>query len=177
MYVVSEKLDGSSITIIHEKSRLGKSKFRICSRRFELFDKNNEWYKVFIESNFSYQIFKLVDHFETTNIIVQGEFIGKPQGNKYQLKSNEIRLFNIYVGGKRILQDEFYRVCESLQIPCCPNLGTIPLNFSLKEIIAFAEGKSVLNNQTEREGLVFRSVETGASFKAISNKFMLKNDE
>lgn len=177
MYVVSEKLDGSSITIIHERSRFGKTKFRICSRRFELFDKNNAWYKVFLQTNFSFQILKLVDYYQTTNIIVQGEFIGKPQGNKYQLKADEIRLFNIYVDGVRLLQNEFYQACESLVIPCCPNLGTIPLNFSLKEIIAFAEGKSMLNNQTEREGLVFRCTETGHSFKAISNKFMLKNDE
>ena len=38
LFVVSYKLDGSSITIIHSKV-LGKSKFRICSRRFELHDK------------------------------------------------------------------------------------------------------------------------------------------
>ncbi|MCW3106444.1 MAG: hypothetical protein JWQ09_950 [Segetibacter sp.] len=38
-FIVSYKLDGSSITIIHSKV-LGQSKYRICSRRFELHDKN-----------------------------------------------------------------------------------------------------------------------------------------
>lgn len=40
-FVVSYKLDGSSITIIHNKV-FGKSRYRICSRRFELHDKEND---------------------------------------------------------------------------------------------------------------------------------------
>jgi hypothetical protein len=37
-----------------------------------------------------------------------------------------------------------------------------------------AEGKSLLNPNTEREGLVIRSQDISISFKAISNKFLLK---
>jgi len=176
-FVVSEKLDGSSITIIHQKSRLRKSKFRICSRRFELFNKQNEWSKVFVSTNFQKYILALVLHFNTNNIMVQGEFIGKPQGNKYQLKENEIRLFNIYVNGKRLMQDDFYNVCRLIEIPCCPLLNVMNLDFTLPEIITYAEGKSTLNSNTEREGVVFRDIETGLSFKVISNKYLLKNNE
>jgi len=43
------------------------------------------------------------------------------------------------------------------------------------EILKMAEGKSNLNSNTEREGLVIRSMDTTISFKAISNKFLLKN--
>lgn len=177
LFVVSEKLDGSSITIIHERKITGKSKYRVCSRRFELFSKKNEWHEVFLSTKFENHIQALCEHFKTNNIIVQGEFIGKPQGNKYQLQKNEIRLFNIYVNHKRLLQHEFYEVCGLLQIPCCPYLGTLPLNFTLPEILKYAEGKSVLNPTTEREGLVFRCIETGLSFKVISNKYLLKNNE
>lgn len=171
MFVVSEKLDGSSITIIKHKKR-----YRICSRKFELFNKNNEWTQVFEATNFAQHIESLALHFETNKIIVQGEFIGKPQGNKYQVE-NQIRLFNIYVDGKRLSQEVFYAVCDHLKIPCCPLLHEMEMNFTLPEILKFAEGKSTLNEKTEREGLVFRAVGEQLSFKAISNKYLLLNEE
>lgn len=170
LYVVSEKLDGSSITII-----MDKKKFRICSRRFELFN-DNEWSQVFKTTQFKKYMLKLAEYYSTDNIIVQGEFIGKPQGNKYHLQQNEIRLFNIYVNGERLLQDHFYMVCKLFDIPCCPKIETIPLDFTLQEIIEYADGKSKLLG-IDREGVVFRCIRTGFSFKVISNKFLIKNNE
>jgi RNA ligase (TIGR02306 family) len=167
---IPEKLDGSSITII-----MDKKKFRICSRKFELYN-DNEWSQVFKSTQFKKYMLKLAEYYQTNNIIVQGEFIGKPQGNKYKLEQNEIRLFNIYVNGERLLQDHFYMVCKLFQIPCCPLIATVPLDFTLPEIIAYAEGKSKLYN-IDREGVVFRCIKTGFSFKVISNKFLIKNNE
>lgn len=176
-FVVSEKLDGSSITIIHDKKMFKKERYRICSRRFELFNTANAWYKAFESTNFKQHISNLVNHFQTFNIIVQGEFIGSPQGNKYQLKADEIRLFNIYVNGKRINQKDFYEVCTQLGVPCCPVVTVKLMDFDLPGILDYAEGKSQLNPQVEREGLVFRCVEDNLSFKVISNKYLLKNNE
>jgi len=45
---------------------------------------------------------------------------------------------------------------------------------TIDEILNQAEGKSVLNNQTEREGIVIRNRNKTVSFKAISNNFLLK---
>lgn len=181
MFVESEKLDGSSITVIHETATnwfRKKTTYRICSRRFELFNQNNEWRQVFVDTAFHRHIKCLVDFYETDNIIVQGEYIGKPQSNRYQLKQNEIRLFNIFVNGKRINQSEFYGVCQIYDIPCCPLLDIKPLDFDLPGILQYAEGKSKLNPTVEREGLVFRSAnENSVSFKVISNKYLLKNNE
>lgn len=177
MFVISEKLDGSSITIIRDKTWTGKPKYRICSRRFELFNTKNEWHGVFFSTMFSVHMENLATYFGTTQIIVQGEFIGSPQGNKYKLPANEIRLFNIYVKGKRLMQDQFYKTCNNLQIPHCPHLYTDDMQFDLPGILKFAEGKSILNPSIEREGLVFRCIEDGFSFKVISNRFLLKNEE
>ncbi|MHB8091147.1 MAG: hypothetical protein ACYDH8_06070 [Syntrophales bacterium] len=50
------------------------------------------------------------------------------------------------------------------------------------KLLAYAEGKSLFNPQAEREGVVFRSVDETPSnqgkisFKAISNKYLLKHD-
>jgi tRNA-binding EMAP/Myf-like protein len=171
-FVVSYKLDGSSITIIHSK-HWEKSKFRICSRRFELHDKKNDWYRVFNDTNFKYEILKLVEHFGTNDIIVQGEAIGKFNGNHHNLQSEQIRLFNIYVNGKRLNQKEFLSVCANRSIPHCPKYKEVVLNHSLEEILKESEIKDILNSQAEAEGLVWRCVEDNMSFKVINNKYLL----
>ena len=176
LFVTSYKLDGSSITIIHSKV-LGKSKFRICSRRFELHDKNNDWYKVFIDTDFKFEILKLVKHFGTNDIIVQGEAIGKFNGNHHNLHKEQIRLFNIYVNGKRLNQKEFIKTCLANNIPHCPMYKEIVLNHSLPEIIKLSEIKDVINPTVDSEGLVWRCVEDNLSFKVINNKFLLKYNE
>ena len=167
-FIASEKLDGSSITIILQKNWLGRYKVRICSRTKE---------RVVKDTNFERHIKELARWYNTPNIIVQGEYIGKPQGNKYRLEKNEIRLFNIFVDGKRLDQNEFYKTCQRLRIPTCPLVTRMHLVFCLDDILKFAEGPSQLAD-TEREGLVFRCVENPTvSFKAISNKFLINNNE
>lgn len=176
LFVVSYKLDGSSITIIHSKV-LSKSKFRICSRRFELHDKENDWYKVFENSGFKTEIEKLVLHFNTDDIIVQGEAVGKFNGNYHKIPKDEIRLFNIYVNGKRLNQQEFIKICVEKNLPHCPFYKEIILNHSLKEILETSEIKDLINKNAEAEGLVWRCVEDNLSFKVINNKYLLKNNE
>ena len=172
LFVVSYKLDGSSITIIHSKV-LGKSKFRICSRRFELHDKSNDWYKVFTDTVFSDEIQKLVKYYKTDDIIVQGECIGKFNGNHHNLQREQIRLFNIYVNGKRINQLEFIEVCLKNNIPHCPLYKQVILNHNLQDILKESEIKDVLNPHVEAEGLVWRCVDDNTSFKVINNKYLL----
>lgn len=176
LFVVSYKLDGSSITIIHSKI-LGKSKFRICSRRFELHDKKNDWYKVFVDTDFQSEISKLIKYFKTNNIIVQGEAIGKFNGNLHNLQKEQIRLFNIYVDGKRLNQQEFIKTCLVNNIPHCPMYEEIVLNHTLPEILQLSEIKDILNPLVDAEGLVWRCVDDNLSFKVINNNYLLKNNE
>ncbi len=172
LFVVSEKLDGNSITLINNKKKL-----RVCSRNNEFLTDDNDWTKVVQDTNFRQYLDILTSFFETDEIIVQGEYIGKPQGNKYKLESNEIRLFNIIVKGKRINQSDFYSICKQHNIPCCPLIEEIRLNHTLEDLLKYAEAKSVLNKQVEREGIVMRCTDDNLSFKVISNKFLLKNNE
>ena len=172
LFLVSYKLDGSSITIIHSKV-LGKSKFRICSRRFELHDKRNDWYRVFAATDFKYEILKLVNHFSTNDIIVQGEAIGKFNGNHHNIPVDQIRLFNIYVKGKRLNQKDFINACTVMNIPHCPKYKETTLNHTLEEILKESEIKDLLNPHADVEGLVWRCVEDNMSFKVINNKYLL----
>jgi hypothetical protein len=172
-FTVSYKLDGSSITIIHNKV-FGRSKFRICSRRFELHDTNNDWYKVFKSTDFEKHILKLVDYYKTDNIIVQGEAIGKFNGNYHNLKQDEIRLFNIFVDGKKIQQFDLIWVCNNLNIPYCPFFKTITLNHNMDEILKISEIPDILNSKVPVEGLVWRCHNDLLSFKVINNQYLLK---
>lgn len=174
-FINSFKMDGSSISLIHENS-FGKSKFRICSRNFELHNKKNDWYKVFMETNFQDEILKLVTYFKTDNIIVQGEAIGKFNGNHHNLKKDEIRLFNIYVDGKKVNPITFFMACQANNIPHCPKYKEIVLNHTLEEILKESEIKDILNPSVEAEGLVWRSVDGKVSFKVINNKYLLKHE-
>lgn len=175
-FVVSYKLNGSSITIIHSKN-FGRSKFRICSRRFELHDKKNDWVKVFKSTSFSDEILKLVTHYKTNDIIVQGEAIGKFNGNYHNLPAEQIRLFNIYVNGKRIKQNELIRVCTAWSIPHCPKYKKIILTHSMEEILKESDIPDCINPKVPVEGLVWRSIDDNFSFKVINNKFLLANKE
>ena len=174
LFSVSHKMDGSSITIIHYKNIFGKSKYRICSRRFELHDKDNDWYKVFKSTNFEVHIRDLVKQYGTNDIMVQGEAIGKFNGNHHKLQDNQIRLFNIFVKGKRLPPESFNNVCELLNIPRCPLYGLVTLNHSMEEILKVSEVKDVLNPDAEGEGLVWRCGEDDFSFKVINNKYLIK---
>lgn len=173
LFVVSYKLDGSSITIIHNKV-LGKSKFRVCSRKFELHDKRNDWYKVFENTKFKDEVLKLVGYFKTNDIIVQGECIGKFNGNHHNLQSEQIRLFNIYVNGKRLNQKDFIEVCLKNNIPHCPKYKEVILTHSMEEILKESEIKDLLNPSVDVEGLVWRCVDDNFSFKVLNNKYLLK---
>jgi len=172
-FVLSYKLDGSSITIIHQKV-FGKSKFRICSRRFELHDKKNDWYKVFSETKFNNEVLKLVSFFNTNDIIVQGEAIGKFNGSHHNLPNEQIRLFNIYVNGKRLNQKEFISVCLKNNIPHCQMHKEIVLDHELHEVLKMSEIKDPINPHTDCEGLVWRCIEDNTSFKVINNNYLVK---
>lgn len=175
-FYVSYKLDGSSITILHERV-FGRNRFRICSRNFELHDKQNDWYRTFKSNNFDQEILKLVNHFDTNDIIVQGECIGKFNGNHHNLTSDKIYLFNIYVDGKRLKPFEFNNTCYRLSIPCVPLLDKIDLNHSLEEVLSISEQGDIFNHKAPLEGLVWRNKEGTVSFKAINNNYLLKKGE
>lgn len=169
-FVVSYKLDGSSITIINNKTG-----YRICSRNRELFTNDNEWVRTFQETQFYKHMENLVDLYGQ-HVIVQGEMIGKPNGNHHKLDKNEIRLFNIIVNGKRLSPEQFVAVCNHYSIPHCPVFATLTLNHTMEEVLKMSEIKDCINPKVEAEGLVWRSVDGSLSFKAINNKYLLKHE-
>jgi len=118
------------------------------------------------------------------NLAVQGELVGPDvQGNKYKLRTHAYYCYDIFDidAQSYISPAEVRHLCATvLEIPMCPVLiEERPLTEAdtVDSLLALAEGVSALA-AVEREGIVFKSVGSpGTSFKAISNKFLLKYDD
>jgi RNA ligase (TIGR02306 family) len=183
-FYVTEKLDGTSFTAF-----LRQGDFGICSR--------NLWMDEADESNILVRVsrgLKLEEKLRQASerlghdLAIQAEVIGPGiQKNKYGLKAVTLRVFNVLnVDAYRLLDHgAMLETLGELGLESVPQLGTIVLNHTVDELIAFSEGASVLNPQIQREGLVLRPLveehdeDIGGrlSFKAINPKFLLKYDE
>ena len=113
------------------------------------------------------------------SLAVQGELVGPGiQKNRYALTEPTVFVFNIYdIGAMAYIEKaEMETLCERLGLSIVPPLGQTKLPETMDEILQLAEGKSVLNPKTEREGLVWvhSSGNERISFKTISNKFLAK---
>jgi RNA ligase (TIGR02306 family) len=169
-FYVTEKLDGSSATYYIKDGEFG-----VCSRNLELLEtEGNTFWKVARELN-------LEENMRATgkNISLQGELIGEGiQGNPYKIKGQTVRFFTGFDIDKyqRISFPELVVMLSDMGLQYVPILNQ-ELGFVLPEtvedMLKYAEDKSVLNDKTEREGVVVRSMDGTISFKAISNKFLL----
>lgn len=180
---VTEKLDGSSMTVYVRDEDEG-----VCSRNLDLkLDENNSFWKVAIREN-------LIEKIRNSgrNLALQGELIGEGiQKNPYGIVGQDFRLFDIY----DIDRGDYLSPLERRVFADTHGIKHVPLIMTeyvidgvvhivqttgsgVQGLLTLAEGKSTLNAKTEREGLVFKcNTFGGPTFKAISNKFLLKNGD
>lgn len=167
---VTEKLDGSSMTVYYRDGEVG-----VCSRNLELRDteSNTLWQVAHREGIVSC----LLDL--RFNVAVQGELIGEGiQGNPYRLRGQSFRVFDVYLidQGRYMLPQERQDWCELNELQTVPVLmhTLTDTGTTVEGLLVSAEGASELNERAEREGLVFKCMSENLSFKAISNRFLLK---
>lgn len=170
-YYVTEKLDGSSATFYYKDGVFG-----VCSRNLELLEtEGNTFWKVARELDLEN---KLRDY--GVNISVQGELIGESvQGNPYKIKGQTVRFFNLFDIDLQEYHSlpTFQKTMNELGLETIPILDVrFTLPDSIDELLKYADSKSVLNPNFDREGVVIRSLDRKISFKAISNKFLLKHE-
>ncbi len=169
-FYVTEKLDGSSATFY-----LNNDQFGVCSRNLDLEEtEGNTFWKVARELQIEE---KLREY--GRNLAIQGELIGEGiQGNPYNIKGHTVRFFNVFdidsqtYYGLPMFLALFEHQLKLETVPVLTNL-TMKLPQTIDECLAFADGKSVLNQNFDREGVVFRTMDRNISFKAISNRFLL----
>lgn len=183
-FAITEKLDGTSFTAF-----IRQGEFGICSR--------NLWMDEADESNVLARVAvgnKLAEKLRAArerlgfDVAIQAEVIGPGiQKNKYASPAAMLRVFNVLNLDAYALLDHAagLELLAAIGLESVPQLGTVVLDHTVDQLVAMAEGTSVLNPKIQREGIVFRPLveefddEIGGrlSFKAINPKFLLKYDE
>ncbi|MGJ7537109.1 MULTISPECIES: RNA ligase (ATP) [unclassified Variovorax] len=177
-FEVTVKLDGSSMTAFHNAGALG-----VCGRNWQLRETpGNSLWRVAREN-------RLLEALATLgrNVALQGEIIGEGiQGNPEKLRGQQFHVFDVFDidRSSHCGMDERNAIVDALRV-LGAGVRTVPLlevstldrfGGSMAEVLAYAEGPS-LNPGTSREGVVFKRLDGGLSFKAISNSYLLKHSD
>ncbi len=199
---VTEKIDYQSATftgkmvprfsgILGKLIPLKKYQFVVCSRNSTTNDENNLYWKIAKKYNIE-QILK-----DNPTLTIQGEQGDiNVQGNKYGITEPTMWVFNIidYETGYHYNAMEIRNFCNKYNLQTVPFLSFEEFNYghcgarrftgklselgsTVQELVEFSKGKSVINPNVEREGVVVRCIENGKkilSFKVINPNFLLK---
>ena len=183
--IVTEKLDGTSCTYILERKKNGKFEFYVTSRNVRQLTEDQNCYH---ESNIYWELAKkydienklkqyLIENKFLDYVCIQGEGVGNVQGNPLKLKENDLYVFNFIrsdIG--RLSSISGRNIISAWNMKWGPILDThFYLPSDMESVKVFSDGKSVINPNAKREGLVFRDPETDLSFKSVSREYLLSH--
>jgi RNA ligase (TIGR02306 family) len=178
-FEITEKLEGSSMTCYLMANDEGVQEFGVCSRNLNLKETegNSFWSTARAES------IEEKMRTQSVNFAIQGELIGPGiQDNIYGLSKLEFYVFDIYdiAQGKYLNPEDRRKMVADMGLKHAPVIvasgdlyDTLGIS-DIEQLIKFADGKSVVGFTGHlREGVVFKEVNGGFTFKAISNKYLL----
>ena len=187
-FAVTEKLDGCSLTaaLVKTKTWYGKKTFEyiLCSRTLRLWhDDGNHYWQASKRYNLPGMLNRMLWTYESVNekeipwIAIQGECVGpKVQGNPYKLSEIDLYVFNVITPEGRMNPFETQNICKLVGLQPVPLLNDkYILPDTVNEMLDEATGKSVVNPDVMREGLVLRSLDGNISFKAVSPDYLIEH--
>ena len=184
-YLCTEKLDGTSCTYALERKGKKKFEFYVCSRNVRQQDEKQECYhdhNIYWDLAFKYDIETVLRKIlmlqpELKWVCIQGEGVGSVQGNPLKLKEDDLYVFNFKdsVNG-RWPSEKGKELMEIYGLKWVPILGEVQMPETMEELKQLATGKSVVNPDVMREGLVYRSLDGADSFKNVSREYLLKHN-
>lgn len=182
-WVATEKIDGTSGTwlLVQRRKAFGRRAYDyyVCSRNKRLVtDDGSVYWQIEHKYQIRDKLMNLIGDQEF--VAIQGECIGpKIQGNKYKVTEPDMYVFNFITSANG--RGSSVRARDMLGTRGFNFVPIIDTNFILPdtvdEMVAAADGTSVLNPKALREGLVVRSIDGKQSFKAVSNRYLLKFQE
>lgn len=171
-FEVTEKLEGSSMTCY-----LIRGEFGVCSRNLDLKrNENNAFWKVAIEQDIEAKMRKVDADWDWA---IQGELIGPGiQGNIYNLSQPDFYVYDVYdiMNRKYLISDARTVLIHNMGLKHVPVIYPEQLleNKNIDWLLQYAEGKSILNLQQEREGIVFKNIKDPEfTFKVVSNRYLM----
>jgi RNA ligase (TIGR02306 family) len=169
-YVITVKLDGSSMTVaMHDE------KVKVASRNYRLKETSESSYWSALTPGLRECI---EDH---PHFAIQGELCGPGiQNNRLGLSKPTFFGFTLYDrnAGQRLGHGALAALGVLYGFGVVPILEMgVEFNYAADELLVLAEGKYE-GTQNEREGIVIRcATNPSLSFKAISNRYLLKGGE
>lgn len=183
-FVATEKIDGSSCSIMCERKASGKIKKYICSRNvvFEAPDQKcfydtNIYYEAYLKYNLKEKIVQILKDYDLPNIALQMEVYGEGiQKRNYSTKEHKIAVFHIVSNRVKLPMEKVVEICEKYDIPHVPILNTdYVLPDTLEELQNYVEGENSKIDGLPKEGIVFYDKKTGQQyFKFVSPEFLIK---
>ena len=183
-FVASEKVDGSSFSVMAEKVKFGKIKYYVCSRNVVFEDEDqkcyyddNIYWEAYKKYNMKEKITQILNDYHLQNVAIQSEVFGPAvQRRDYSLSEREIRVFHIVSNNEKFPMDKVVEICEKYDLPHVPIINdNYILPDTIEELQAFVESEGSKIDGKEKEGIVFYDKETGQQyFKFVSPEFLLK---
>ena len=184
-YLATEKLDGTSCTYALERKGRNKFEFYVCSRNVRQQDEKQECYhdhNIYWDLAFKYNIEQHLKDFlnqftQLQWVCIQGEGVGSVQGNPLKLTEDDLYVFNF----KESQTGRWSSMAGAGQVrewgmKWVPILGEVQMPDTMEELKVLATGKSKVNPNVMREGIVYRSLDGSDSFKNVSREYLLKHN-
>lgn len=183
-FVATEKVDGTSCSIMAEKKGFNRIQYYVCSRNVVFTDRNqkcfyedNVYFEAFEKYNFRDILPKIMQEYDLTNIAIQMEVYGDGiQQRDYSLKNqHQIAVFHIVSNGIKFPMEKTVEICEEYGLP---HVSIVDANYilpdTLEELQEFVESEPSDIDGGMREGIVFYDKETGQQyFKFVSPNYLL----
>ncbi len=178
-YAITLKYDGTSATYCVDPR---DGQFLACGRNYSISEGDSFYWRIARQYDLPA---KLAAH---PQMAIQGEICGPGiQKNRLELKQITLFAFNVYDFANRRYLDhgEAREFLAEIEVPAVETLETgESFGYNQNSLLALAEGKYP-GTSNEREGLVVRPLHERTSevlagrlsFKAISNRFLLKEKD
>ena len=185
-FVATEKVDGSSCSVMAERDRFGRIKKYVCSRnvvfddpKAECYYDTNIYFEAYEKYNLGDKIEQMLKDLNLPNLAIQMEVYGDGvQKRNYSLKDGErkIAVFHILSDNVKMPMDKVVELCEEYDLPHVPILNdNYILPDTIEELQAYVEGETSKIDGLEKEGIVFYDKATGTQyFKFVSPNFLMK---
>jgi ATP-dependent RNA circularization protein (DNA/RNA ligase family) len=168
------------MTVYYNEGQIG-----VCSRNFDLDEtEDNLFWQVYHKCGMD-KIFNNDfddDIHRHTNFALQGELVGPGVNNNHaKLTEHDFYLFDVYlIDQKRYLnpseRQEYFNELKNVDI----NIKHVPILDTWDEMPDKDTALSIAEqefNGLQAEGIVFKSMTSQFSYKAISDKYLLKHNE